>query len=81
MLQSVDFKIVTIFKKRLKIEAFEMHVQVQSHASPYAICGEQTSTGTGFSLSTSVFPSASFHQSFTPGVNIFPKTLGGTLKF
>jgi len=30
--------------------------QVQPHASPHAICGEQIGTGTGFSVGTSLFP-------------------------
>jgi len=50
--------------------------QVQSHASPSAICGEQSGTGTGFSLSTSVFLPASLHQFLTPGIHTFSKNKG-----
>ena len=73
LLQFLDVKTVTNLKTRLKIQAYEICVHVQSHAGPSAICGEQSGTGTGFSLSTSVFPPASFHQFFTPGIPHFPK--------
>jgi hypothetical protein len=39
--------------------------RVQSRVSPCGICGVQSGTGTGFSLSTSVFPSQ-FHATGAP---------------
>jgi hypothetical protein len=71
----------TILKKKMKIQAFEVCVQIQSHASPSAICDEQSGTGTGFTPNTLVFLPVSFHQLFTPGIHIFSKNKGGTLKF
>jgi len=42
-----------------------MEACVQYQGSPYRICDEQSSTGAGFSLSTSVFP-ANHHSTNAP---------------
>jgi hypothetical protein len=50
----------TLSCKRDGVEA-----RVQSQVSQSGICGRHSTTGTGFSLSISAFPSVSFHQCST----------------
>jgi hypothetical protein len=42
-----------------------MEARVQTQVSQSGICGRHSTTGTGFSQSTSAFPSVSFHQCST----------------